>query len=126
MSLYWTSFANFEPNAEASLIQDFNRLAVSQGWSKDERRKQRAECYNAEYAHYFHDDDWSPEGKLAIWQRLCEIVGLVPGKSITKCRKVSECVLESRGVRRGIGWGSFAGVLSDRPVMVDFSVELQR
>lgn len=83
---YFAKLKTFEPDQEASLVQEFNRLALSQGWSVRSKRykKEKQKCFAEEFEQEFGAE----EGKLKGWQQLCRDVGIEPRASITQCKKV--------------------------------------
>lgn len=88
MSSFFDRFFSFVPAQSKSLEHDFERLRIDEGWDKIEAKDQRKLCILAEYQHHFHPDGFQLNGKLEIWQRLCDIVGAERGASITQCKKI--------------------------------------
>ena len=82
---FWHRFTRFEPKIDASFLEQFNRLAIHQNWTKKEKKRRRHEAIEEEF-NYLQGTDTS---KLARWQDLCCIVGIedVPA-SIQQCKKV--------------------------------------
>jgi len=85
---YFARFDNFEEDKDASLLENFKRLAIQEGWSKKEQERRRPDAVDADINVHFGTD----MKKLEIWQKLCEDCGITPSPpSITKCKKV--CVM---------------------------------
>ncbi|KAF1960710.1 hypothetical protein CC80DRAFT_464954 [Byssothecium circinans] len=82
---YWQKFPGFEPKVDASFLEQFNKLAIHEGWTKKEKMRRRNEAIEEEF-NYLQGTDI---GKLERWQDLCCIVGIedVPD-TISKCKKV--------------------------------------
>ncbi|KAL5407008.1 hypothetical protein PMIN06_001266 [Paraphaeosphaeria minitans] len=82
---YFVQFKDFTPQADAGFLNQFNKLAIHENWSKREKTRRRDDAIEAEFTHYFgteyHD--------VAKWQELCGLVGLQAEglSSITKCKK---------------------------------------
>lgn len=83
---YFTRFEGFEHDETAALLQEFNRLAITQDWSTHSQRyrKERDKCIAEEFQRHYGRDD----NNLNQWQELCREVGLDPPTSIKKCKKV--------------------------------------
>lgn len=83
----YDGFASFDIDPTASIITEFNRLAIQEDWKKDSKqyKKQRARLVNQEFNAYFG----SNLSNLAAWQALCKAVGIttIPS-SVTQCKNV--------------------------------------
>jgi hypothetical protein len=89
MSTYWARSVNFNPDPTASILDEFNRLSIHEGWSlKGKARNKRfAEACEADFDHHFQVV--AGADKLQTWQLLCIEVGVSPAPpSITQCKKV--------------------------------------
>ena len=63
----------------------FNRLAIKEGWSKNQRKKRRHEAIAGEIDAIYGADTT----KLEKWRELCRDIKIEPvPPSITKCKKV--------------------------------------
>ncbi|KAJ4291871.1 hypothetical protein N0V90_009767 [Kalmusia sp. IMI 367209] len=84
---YFDQFKNFERQVDAGFINQFNKLAIHEGWSKSEKARRRDEAVELEFAHLFGTDTKD----LSKWHELCRIIGIDDQglTSITKCKKVS-------------------------------------
>ncbi|ERF75978.1 hypothetical protein EPUS_01344 [Endocarpon pusillum Z07020] len=83
----YDGFASFDIDPTASIVTEFNRLAIQKSWKKDSKqyKNQRARLVNQEFNAYFG----SNLNDLAAWQALCKAVGIttIPS-SVTQCKKV--------------------------------------
>ncbi|KAL1598640.1 hypothetical protein SLS60_007780 [Paraconiothyrium brasiliense] len=82
---YFAQFEGFTPQMNAGFLNQFNKLAIHENWSKREKARRRDEAVETEFAHYFGTDYHD----VAKWQELCGLVGIeIDGlSSITKCKK---------------------------------------
>ena len=87
---YFANFDDFDHDPDRSLIEEFQRLAISQQWMIQGKlyRKERQKCFAQEFGLHFN----LGKRNLGGWQDLCKDLSIepVPG-SITKCKKVSTC-----------------------------------
>jgi hypothetical protein len=91
-------FPDFQSDPTASLVDDFRRLALQEGWSKksktykEERRAYLAEVVEIRFLSVFGVN----AGSLQAWQSLCRTIGVpesveggeVQLTSIRKCQAV--------------------------------------
>ena len=86
---YLSRFPHFTPNPNATLLNEFERLAVSRGWRRNSRiyRKERIEYLLAEYDIYL--GSLGTEDQLERLQAVCGDLG-IEGRlnSPKKCKKV--------------------------------------
>ncbi|KAF7514064.1 hypothetical protein GJ744_004389 [Endocarpon pusillum] len=83
----YDGFASFDIDPTASIVTEFNRLAIQKSWKKDSEqyKKQRARLVNQEFNAYFG----SNLNNLAAWQALCKAVSITPiPSSVTQCKKL--------------------------------------
>ncbi|KAF2437761.1 hypothetical protein P171DRAFT_437386 [Karstenula rhodostoma CBS 690.94] len=82
---YFAQFGDFTPQVDAGFLNQFNKLALHENWSKREKARRRDEAIETEFTHYFGTDYHD----VAKWQELCGLVGLQAEglSSITKCKK---------------------------------------
>ena len=82
---FFASYPSFDQDPAASLLDEFQRLSISQNWSKKKAAKERHRCLVAEFTGHFS----SFGTKLAGWQALCAELDItpIPG-SIKQCKKV--------------------------------------
>ncbi|KAI9812009.1 MAG: hypothetical protein M1827_004901 [Pycnora praestabilis] len=89
---FFDRYANFVPDPQANLVEEFARLAVATGMNPcgATYRRRRREFFIEEFNLH-----WGTDGtKLKIWQRLCREVRIDPVPvSITQCKKVFIVVL---------------------------------
>ncbi|KAL8808496.1 MAG: hypothetical protein Q9182_000047 [Xanthomendoza sp. 2 TL-2023] len=87
-SVFFDQYPNFRQRHTAPILNEFRRLAQTQGWRKvdDAWKINRQACLQAEFE--FHFGSIETENKLAGWQNLCQELG-VDGdtSSIAKCKK---------------------------------------
>lgn len=76
----------FTPNVDAGFINNFNKLAIHKGWTKEEKKGNRSAALVEEFNRLFGTNT----SDVHLWQKLCQLVGItdVP-PSIKKCKKVS-------------------------------------
>lgn len=76
---------SYDSNSEETIVRsDFAASSPSSGGQPTNTRDDRRPSLAEDFARFFgHEGD-----KLENWQRLCRIVGLNVGTSITQCRKV--------------------------------------
>ncbi|KAI9701769.1 MAG: hypothetical protein M1836_001112 [Candelina mexicana] len=88
---FLAAFVDFTPDPTAALADEFERLAVHNGWDRtdDEYRENRGRFYASEF-----DEHWGTDAtKLQNWQALCAEVKIEPvPQTITKCRKALQKV----------------------------------
>ena len=102
-SSFFCKYPSFEPDATASLVAEFNRLAISQKWKKGSKayEKYKRQCVVEEFAAQGSAVDMKSQSKLQAWQalytELCSPSGsptaseakkLSVPTSIKKCKKV--------------------------------------
>ncbi|GME40997.1 hypothetical protein GTA08_BOTSDO10577 [Neofusicoccum parvum] len=75
---------SYDSNSEETIVRsDFAASSPSSGGQPTNTRDDRRPSLAEDFARFFgHEGD-----KLENWQRLCRIVGLNVGTSITQCRK---------------------------------------
>ena len=98
-STYLARFSDFQSDPTASLLYNFKRLAIQEGWKKkddtykEERKEFLAEGVVARFLDTFGKNDES----LQAWQSLCKTIGVPETKegedpplltSITVCQNV--------------------------------------
>ncbi len=85
----YVGFADFDIDPTASIVTEFNRLAIQNDWKKHSKqyKEQRSYLVTQEFSAYFG----SNFSTLAAWQALCQAVGItdIPS-SITQCQKVGK------------------------------------
>lgn len=82
---FFADFPDFDYDQERSLKRNFGRLAKSQGWEGEERRRQLNRMMEGEFAR-FYGTTTSLEG----WRALCKDLGIDPApRSIENCKEVS-------------------------------------
>ena len=84
---YFSRYPAFNRNQEASLLEDFERLAIENEWATGGRqyRRQREQLISSEFQQRYGNS----EDRLERWQDLRRDVAVVPvPESITKCKKV--------------------------------------
>jgi hypothetical protein len=86
---YFDRFPEFDHHPRCSVRDEFNRLAKSQKWDKEETVRQRAACYNEELEGHFATLGITDQ--LECLQHLCVELDLEPLGTITQCKKVSIC-----------------------------------
>jgi hypothetical protein len=78
----------FKQNPDLTFIANFERFAITQGWSKMEKKSRRPEAFEAEFDLYVGTDVTKLEG----WQRMCKNCLIEPAPpSIKQCKKVCSC-----------------------------------
>jgi len=87
---YFTRFQDFEEDPQASLLTEFSRLALDQGWDNRTRAEERRSCLIAQLnVHVGSTGTGGQRDQLARLQRLCEELRVSPiPTSITQCKKV--------------------------------------
>lgn len=97
MDGFFSNYASFTHNPEASLINEFNRLAVSQRWRPTDRTQARERFRSAMVAE-FNARYGTDEKNLTSWQNLCRVFNIQPvPSSIRKCKKVCLCLVPALG-----------------------------
>ncbi|KAK5936607.1 hypothetical protein PMZ80_011135 [Knufia obscura] len=83
---YFGRFGGFEHDESASLVEEFDRLALHQSWSSKSKRyrQEKQKCFAEEFHRHYGKDT----NKLSNWQHLCREVGIEPQKSITQCKRM--------------------------------------
>ena len=97
---YLSRFPHFTPNPNATLLNEFERLAVSRGWRRNSKiyRKERIEYLLAEYDIYLGSLD--TEDQLERFQALCRDLGIRSRpNSLRKCKKVFFISRPDRSIR---------------------------
>ncbi|KAF2852961.1 hypothetical protein T440DRAFT_477326 [Plenodomus tracheiphilus IPT5] len=86
----WGQFEGFLPNPHASFNDEFQRLAIHQGWNREERREHRLELFNADWEAHIGSDI----NNLKHWQELCRLcwIASIPD-TIEDCKKALSDVL---------------------------------
>jgi hypothetical protein len=84
---YFDRFPEFDHHPRCSVRDEFNRLAKSQKWDKEETARQRAACYNEELEGHFATLGITDQ--LECLQHLCVELDLEPLGTITQCKKVN-------------------------------------
>ncbi|KAL9138775.1 MAG: hypothetical protein Q9175_000041 [Cornicularia normoerica] len=89
---YFNRFQSFVPDPEATLIENFKQLAISNGWDKQSQRfKEERRSYMIALAdtHIGSIERGEAAEKLAGLQGLCEELRILPiPTTITQCKKV--------------------------------------
>ena len=86
---YFSRFGGFHANPQASLLVEFNRLAIDQAWSKKRSSKERVKCLIAELKLHGGVVGVGQAEKLANLQGLCRKLRVDPvPASITQCTLV--------------------------------------
>lgn len=89
---YFNRYPNFEPDPQATLIENFDRLTISNGWQQNSKkfRKQRKSYMRAlADDHIVSIERGGATEKLAGLQKLCEELRVSPiPTSITQCKNV--------------------------------------
>ena len=93
---YFNRFPNFAPNSDATLIENFQQLAISRSWGKKSKKfkeERRSYMLALAHTHLGSIDRGGPAEKLVSLQGLCEELGVSPvPTSITQCKNVCyEC-----------------------------------
>ena len=93
---YFSRFQAFAPNPDATLIENFQQLAISKSWGKKSKKfKEERKSYMLALAetHLGSIDRGGTAERLVALQGLCEELGISPApSSITQCKKVCyEC-----------------------------------
>jgi len=82
----WYGWANFKPNPAATFKNDFQRLALIQGWSQEMKREQLIHLLSSEVTFHWDTDS----DKLMQWKQLCKDMGIEDNlTTVTQCKKVS-------------------------------------
>ncbi|KAK6000072.1 hypothetical protein QM012_004060 [Aureobasidium pullulans] len=87
---FFDRFPEFNHNPRASIRDEFDRLAETQGWTKKETTKKRIECYNDEFESYFANLEL--ETQLERLQHLCVELEIIPKDTVTQCKKALSSV----------------------------------
>ena len=98
-STYLTRFPNFQLDPTAPLLENFERLAVREGWNKKSKkyRKERKAFLAEGVLFGFLDAFGKNAMSLQAWQSLCKTIGVPETKegedpplltSISECKKV--------------------------------------
>ena len=89
---YFSRFQTFAPNPDATLIENFQRLAISKNWGKKSKKfKEERKSYMLALAdtHLGSIDRGGTAERLVALQELCEELGVKPvPSSINQCKKV--------------------------------------
>ena len=93
---YFSRFPTFASNSDATLIENFQRLAISESWGKKSKKfKEERKIYMLALAdtHLGSIDTGGAAERLVALQGLCGELGVSPvPTSITQCKKVCyEC-----------------------------------
>ncbi|CAD0089739.1 unnamed protein product [Aureobasidium vineae] len=83
---YFDRFPGFDHHPRRSVRDEFNRLAKTQKWDKEDTARQRAACYNEELEGHFAGLGITDQ--LGRLQHLCVELGIEPLDTINKCKKV--------------------------------------
>ncbi|KKY26522.1 hypothetical protein UCDDS831_g01182 [Diplodia seriata] len=79
-----SDFSNdFTPNPTVPLHVEFKRMALHEGlkFSDDDYASRRARFFHQQFNHFFGED------RLGNYQKLCRIVGVPVGPTVTQCKK---------------------------------------
>ncbi|RVD89682.1 uncharacterized protein DFL_000679 [Arthrobotrys flagrans] len=77
----------YNPSPEASVLRTFKRLAISQGWDEERRKKEKAKFQTAVDVEF--TARVGSGFALSDWQRLAKVIGIEPlPVTITQCRKM--------------------------------------
>ncbi|KAI4775873.1 hypothetical protein E4T52_09179 [Aureobasidium sp. EXF-3400] len=82
---YFDRFPDFDHHPRRSVRDEFNRLAKTQKWDKEETARQRTTCYNEELEGHFAG--LGITSQLERLQHLCVELGLEPLSTVTQCKK---------------------------------------
>ena len=87
---YFSRFDDFDHDPQASLLAEFNRLALDQDWDKRQEAQERSKCLLAQaQVHIGSIETGGSEAKLGKFQDLCEELRVSPiPTSISQCKKV--------------------------------------
>ena len=95
MSSFFDQYSDFETNPTASLVDEFERLAITRHWAEGSKkwRKARHRCFVEDFAFLLVR---MGSTILARWQALCDVVGMehIP-TSITQCKEVRQSLCEN-------------------------------
>lgn len=86
-SSFFSQYPEFDHDATAPLVAEFQRLSLQRGWKADGKkfRQNRQKCLAQEFEHHYGHTS----NKLAGWQTLCADVYISPiPPSINQCKKV--------------------------------------
>lgn len=53
---YFVRFKTFEHDEGASLVEEFDRLALDRNWSSKRYQKEKQKCFAEEFHHHFGKD----------------------------------------------------------------------
>jgi len=96
-------FPNFQSDPTASLLDNFRRLAIQEGWRKktktykEERRAFLTEAVEAGFSNNFGGNDNS----LQAWQSLCRTIGVPKskeGEEVPQLTSISACEQALKGI----------------------------
>lgn len=85
-SSFFSQYPEFDHDATAPLVAEFQRLSLQRGWKADGKkfRQNRQKCLAQEFEHHYGHTS----NKLAGWQTLCADVYISPiPPSINQCKK---------------------------------------
>ena len=107
---YFVHFSSFQPDEDASLAEEFDRLAICQNWATFSKtyRREKQRCFAQEFSRYFGRDT----NNLAGWQDLCQEVGINRQESITQCKKVRDTP-SNRCSQDDYFWQDITGLVQD-------------
>ena len=96
---FFAAYPDFKPDPTASIIAEFNQLAISQNWKKGSKtyKKHKRQCLEEEFNAQYGNNNATSMSKLETWQTFyMELLSRsgttttpssLPG-SITQCKKV--------------------------------------
>ena len=89
---YFNRFQTFAPNPDATLIENFQQLAISRNWEETStkfKKERRSYMIALADTHLGSIDRGGAAEKLVALQALCVELGVSPvPTSITQCKKV--------------------------------------
>ncbi|KAG9575942.1 hypothetical protein KCU77_g2818, partial [Aureobasidium melanogenum] len=83
---YFERFPDFDHRPRHSIRVEFNRLAKTQEWGREETKRERANCYNEELEGHFRRLGITDQ--LERLKHLCEELDIKPRRTIAGCRKI--------------------------------------
>lgn len=91
-----TQFPDFESDPTASLLDNFKRLAIQEGWSKKSQTyKEQRRVFLAEAVEdAFLDNFGVNVSSLQAWQSLCQTIGVPEskeGEEVPQLTSISAC-----------------------------------
>lgn len=100
MSRYLSDYNAFEPDETASLVTEFQRLALQEGWKKksDIYKQERKAFYTEAVREEFLKAFGKNQRTLQAWRKLCVKVGVIPESEINTLGSITDCKNKLKGV----------------------------